>query len=92
MCIRDSSVTNEQLDFIVQAINDAHGVKLPTRFFTDLGKETLRLEHTFNRAAGFIDDDDELPAFFYSEELPPSSKAARFHTAEVNRAAEQWWG
>jgi len=91
LCVFGRSVTNEQLDFIVQAINDAHGVELPTSFFAQLGKQTLRLENEFNRAAGFHDDDDELPDFFYAEELPPSNKAARFHTAEINRAAEQWW-
>ena len=92
LCVFGRSVTNEQLDFIVQAINDAHGVELPTSFFIELGKETLRLENKFNRDAGFADNDDELPAFFYAEQLPPSNKAARFHTSEVNRAAEQWWG
>ncbi|MFK7995057.1 MAG: aldehyde ferredoxin oxidoreductase C-terminal domain-containing protein [Granulosicoccus sp.] len=92
LCVFGRSVTNEQLDFIVQAINDAHGVHLPTSFFTELGKQTLKYEHEFNRAAGFLDEDDELPEFFYSEQLPPSNKAARFHTSDINRAAEQWWG
>ncbi|MFK7994457.1 MAG: aldehyde ferredoxin oxidoreductase C-terminal domain-containing protein [Granulosicoccus sp.] len=91
LCVFGRSVTNEQLEFIVQAINDAHGVQLPTSFFVELGKQTLALENEFNRAAGFLDDDDELPDFFYSEALPPSKKFARFHTSEVNRAAEQWW-
>lgn len=92
LCVFGRSVTNEQLDFIVQAINDAHGVQLPTSFFVELGKETLRLENQFNSDAGFANADDELPEFFYSEHLPPSDKAARFHTEEVNRAAAQWWG
>ena len=91
LCVFGRSVTNEQLDFIVQAINDAHGVELPTKFFTDLGRQTLALENQFNKAAGFADADDELPAFFYAENLPPSDKAARFHTGEVNAAAELWW-
>ena len=91
LCVFGRSVTNEQLDFIVQAINDAHGVQLPTSFFVELGKQTLKLENQFNRDAGFVNDDDELPDFFYSEQLPPSNKAARFHTEEVNRAAAQWW-
>jgi len=75
----------------VQAINDAHGVQLPTSFFVELGKQTLKLENQFNRDAGFAHIDDELPEFFYGEQLPPSNKAARFHTEEVNRAAAQWW-
>lgn len=91
LCVFGRSVTNEHVDFIVQAINDAHGVELPESFFVELGKETLKLEDQFNRSAGFTDSDDELPDFFYKENLPPSDRAARFHTAEVNDAAAKWW-
>jgi len=91
LCIFGRSVTNEHLDFIVQAINDAHGVLLNESFFVELGKETLRLEAEFNRSAGFTERDDELPEFFYQENLPPSDRAARFHTTEVNQAANKWW-
>lgn len=92
LCVFGRSVTNEHVDFIVQAINDAHGVELEEQFFKDLGKETLRLENLFNQSAGFSEVDDELPEFFYAEQLPPSDRAARFHTAEVNEAAQRWWG
>jgi len=91
LCIFGRSVTNTHLDFLIQAINDAHGVELPADFFTNLGRETLQLETKFNIAAGFTQDDDELPEFFYNEELPPSNKAARFHSIEVNDTAKGWW-
>lgn len=91
LCVFGRSVTNEHLDFLMQAINDAHGVELPESFFVQLGKDTLKLENTFNADAGFTESDDELPEFFYQEQLPPSNKAARFHTSEVNAAAQKWW-
>ena len=91
LCVFGRSVTNEHLDFMVQAINDAHGVELEESFFVELGRETLRLENQFNKAAGFSEADDELPEFFYSEQLPPSDRTARFHAADVNSAARQWW-
>jgi len=91
LCIFGRSVTNEQLDFMMQAINDAHDVQLQASFYVELGREALRLEAEFNRAAGFEVEDDELPDFFYQEALPPSDRAARFHSAEVNDAARQWW-
>lgn len=91
LCIFGRSVTNTHLDFIVQAINDAHGVELSAEFFQNLGKETLLLEAKFNQAAGFTETDDELPTFFYNEPLPPSDKAARFHSQEVNNSARGWW-
>ncbi len=91
LCIFGRSVTNERIDFMVQAINDAHGVELEESFFTELGKDTLRMEAEFNRNAGFSESDDELPDFFYEENLPPSNRAARFHTGDVNEAANKWW-
>lgn len=91
LCVFGRSVTNEHVDFIVQAINDAHGVELEESFFVELGRETLKLENQFNKAAGFSEADDELPGFFYDEQLPPSDRKARFHTADVNEAARAWW-
>jgi len=91
LCIFGRSVTNTHLDFLIQAINDAHGVELPGDFFTNLGKEALQMETRFNIAAGFTEADDELPDFFYQEELPPSNKSARFHSVEVNETAKGWW-
>lgn len=35
-------------------------------------------------AAGFAEADDNLPDFFYAEELPPTNQAARFHAADVH--------
>ena len=43
------------------------------------------MEWEFNKAAGLTEDDDELPAFFYTEALAPSGKTARHHSAQVNR-------
>ena len=91
LCVFGRSVTNEKLDFIVQAINDAHGTSLDTAFYVELGEETLRLEAEFNREAGFDEQDDELPAFFRDEPLPPSDRVARFDATTVNNAARSWW-
>jgi len=91
LCIFGRSVTNEKLDFITQAINDAHNTQLEPSFYVALGRDTLMLEAQFNREAGFDEADDELPSFFYSEELPPSERAARFHSKEVNESARRWW-
>ncbi|MEE9320143.1 MAG: aldehyde ferredoxin oxidoreductase C-terminal domain-containing protein [Granulosicoccus sp.] len=92
LCIFGRSVTNEHLDFIMQAINDAHGIELVESFFDRLGRETLQYETAFNKAAGFDETDDELPDFFYQEALPPSDRTARFHSVDVNKAVRDWWG
>ena len=91
LCIFGRSVTNEQIDFMVNALNDAHGTSLKAEFYQELGTDTLRFENEFNRLAGFNVDDDDLPEFFYTEALQPTGKLARFHGSEVNPSAQSWW-
>ena len=85
LCIFGRSVTNVSAELVVTALNDAHGTSLDTSFIQTLGLEALRMEWEFNKAAGLTEDDDELPAFFYTEALAPSGKTARHHSAQVNR-------
>ena len=73
LCIFGRSVTSESADLIVTALNDAHGTDLEPSFIETLGREALRMEWEFNRQAGFTEEDDELPAYFYSEALIPRS-------------------
>jgi aldehyde:ferredoxin oxidoreductase len=89
LCIFGRSVTEPNIEFIVNAINAAVGTTLAKEWFTTLGQETLRLEREFNRRAGFTERDDELPAFFYSEALPPTNHVARFHGADVHGMYER---
>ena len=84
ICLFGRSVTNENTNFIVKAINDAHGLDYPDSFYRDLGAEALRLEWEFNKQAGFTEEDDELPSFFYDEPLDPTGKTGRHHSNEVN--------
>ncbi|MBE7521640.1 MAG: aldehyde ferredoxin oxidoreductase [Burkholderiales bacterium] len=86
LCIFGRSVTDTNPELIVNALNDAHGTTLDPSFLKALGRETIELEWAFNRAAGFTEADDELPAFFYGEALAPSGKQARHHSDEVNRS------
>jgi aldehyde:ferredoxin oxidoreductase len=88
-CIFGGSVTIPNIEFVAAAINAAHGTALTKDFFEALGRDTLRLEHEFNQRAGFTERDDELPAFFYSEPLPPTDRVARFHGGDVHRMYEQ---
>lgn len=83
LCIFGRSVTDSNVEFIIDSINAAHGTKLKPEFFRQLGIETLILEDKFNEQAGFGMEDDRLPEFFYKEALKPSNHAARFHAEEV---------
>jgi aldehyde:ferredoxin oxidoreductase len=89
LCIFGMSVTNPNTEFIADALNAAHGTSLTKDFFEPLGREALRLEYEFNKQAGFTEKDDELPAFFYEEPLPPTNHVARFHGADVHGMYER---
>src|SRR5712691_10962510 len=84
LCIFGRSVTEPNTQFLADAINAAHGTSLTKDFFAELGRETLKLEREFNRRAGFTENDDELPEFFYREPLSPTNHVARFHAADVH--------
>jgi len=89
LCVFGQSVTNTNVQFLADTLNAAHGTSLTTDFFEALGRETLKLEAEFNRQAGFTEKDDELPAFFYSEPVPPTNHVARFHGADVHGMYER---
>ena len=89
LCIFGRSVTDTNPELIVGALNDAHGTSLDAAFVKALGREVLEMEWAFNRAAGFTEADDELPAFFYDEPLPPSNKAARHHSETANQSLRE---
>lgn len=84
LCVFGGSVTYPEIEFLAEAINAAHGTELDEGFFARLGEGALALERDFNRAAGFGPDDDELPGFFYNENLPPTDRVARIHGADVH--------
>ncbi len=89
ICLFGRSVTNVQQDFIVNALNDAHGTNYGPQFFMELGLETLALEWEFNKQAGFTEDDDELPDFFYEEALEPTGLKARHRPATINKTIRE---
>ena len=59
---------------------------LPENYFAELGREVLRLELAFNRAAG-LPEVEPLPRFFYDEPLPPTNRRARLDPQVV----AQFW-
>ena len=71
LCLFGRSVTNESIDFVVAALNDAHGTNFDEAKFMDIGKEALEMEWKFNKEAGFVDEDDEMPEFSLAKHLNP---------------------
>ena len=89
LCVFGRSVTDTNPELIVNALNDAHGTSFDPSFLKILGREVLEMEWDFNRAAGFTEADDELPAFFYEEALPPTGKTARHRSEVANRSLRE---
>jgi len=55
-----------------QAMNAILGIELgPDDFPRAMGTQVLKTEREFNRRAGFTNEDDRLPRFYYEEPLPP---------------------
>jgi aldehyde:ferredoxin oxidoreductase len=55
-----------------QAMNAILGTELgPDDFPRAMGLRVLKAEKEFNRKAGFTNEDDRLPSFYYTEPLPP---------------------
>jgi aldehyde:ferredoxin oxidoreductase len=59
------------LEAIPKMLNALYGWNLTLNEVTEYGKQVLRAERGFNRAAGFTPADDRLPEFFTAEPLPP---------------------
>jgi aldehyde:ferredoxin oxidoreductase len=55
----------------LQAMNAKFGTQLGPEAIPQLGLRVLQAEREFNRKAGFTNQDDRLPEFFYKEPLPP---------------------
>jgi len=90
LCVFGRSVSNVNHPLIIEALDNALGTQLPEDFLITLGRETLAMEDEFTRAVGFTEEDDELPSFFYDEELPPTGNKARHRAAEVNQHLRAW--
>ncbi|MGB0388897.1 MAG: aldehyde ferredoxin oxidoreductase C-terminal domain-containing protein [Ardenticatenaceae bacterium] len=89
LCIFGGSVTGKNLEFVMDSMNSAHGTDLGADFFDQIGRETLLMEREFNIEAGFTEEDDELPEFFYKEALHPTNHTARFHAKDVHDIYER---
>ncbi len=56
---------------VIGAVSAVTGEKLKETYITDLGREVLKIERRFNKAAGFEEKDDRLPKFFSEEKFGP---------------------
>jgi aldehyde:ferredoxin oxidoreductase len=72
-----------------KVINAKMGIQLgPDEFPIALGTRVLKAEREFNRKAGFTNEDDRLPRFFYEEPLPPHNTVFVISNKEIDKALD----
>jgi aldehyde:ferredoxin oxidoreductase len=72
LCFFSASAIAGRWSGMAEIVSAYSGVKVNEEELFQMAHETLRLEHAFNRAAGFTQADDRLPEHFYTEVNPAS--------------------
>jgi len=75
----------EGLEGIVEMCNARHGWAKTLEDYLETGKQVLREERAFNRAAGIADGADNLPDFFRTEPLAPDNVVYDISKEELNK-------
>ncbi len=68
MCMFSSGAVQNRWDILAELVSGYRGEPFTAEDIVNLANETLKLEHSFNRHAGFTKADDKLPDYFYHEE------------------------
>lgn len=66
------------------AINAKFGTHFGPDYFPTMGIRVLKAEREFNKRAGFTNQDDRLPRFFYEEPLPPHNTVFVISDKEID--------
>ena len=77
--------TPEAGEALLKAINAKFGIQLGPEDVPALGLRVLNAEREFNKRAGFTNQDDRLPKFFYEEPLPPHNTVFTISDEELDR-------
>ena len=69
---------------LLKAMNARLGTQLTPEDVPALGIRVLKAEREFNQKAGFTNQDDRLPKFFYEEPLPPHNTVFTISDEELD--------
>ena len=69
---------------LVAAVSAKLGKELGGDYLMELGTTVMKVERTFNEAAGFSEKDDRLPDFFYEEKLDTNGGVFDVPQEEIN--------
>ena len=72
LCVFNIGATGRNPELIIEMMKNAYEVELPANWLDILGREVIRLELLFNRAAGLSLLDDRIPEYFAEEPVAPT--------------------
>ncbi|MBI4317999.1 MAG: aldehyde ferredoxin oxidoreductase [Chloroflexi bacterium] len=84
--LRPALVT--QPGIVADLHNAVHGTAYGPGHISDLGREVIRMEKAFNKAAGFTTAHDRYPDFILKEKLPPFDLIFDVPTGETDNLSE----
>jgi len=76
--------TPEGGEAFLKVINAKFGTQLGADDIPGMGIRVLKEEREFNRRAGFTNQDDRLPRFYYEEPLPPHNTVFTISDEEID--------
>lgn len=68
----------------LKVLNAKLGTRLGPEIIPEMGIRVLKAEKDFNRRAGFTNQDDRLPEYFYKEPLPPHNTVVMITDEEMD--------
>lgn len=88
MCIFSGFCTEEaeNVEYLLEMMAGKFGGKWTPDELFGIGVQTLALEKTFNKEAGFTSKDDKLPQFMYDEPLTPQDTVFDITEEEMSKA------
>lgn len=88
LCSFVTGAVAPHLPVVVEILRALDGIDHPDDYVSRLGRDVLRMEIAFNRAAGFTAPHDRLPAYFGTEALPPFNVVFDVKDEELDRTFE----
>lgn len=77
-------------DYVKTLLNARYGEKLTVEDILQIGKDTILTELEFNSKAGITSAQNDLPAFFREEKLPPRDTRFDIDPSELVELYENW--
>jgi aldehyde:ferredoxin oxidoreductase len=88
LCLFTVGAIGPHPNLVIELINTRHGWQLDLDWLHKMSIETLKMEHEFNRLAGFTNFDDRLPESFTERPLPNLGTVFDVPEEELDRVVD----